>query len=45
MFASGKNRSSASGPLHTDFKLSADDGYLALLAPDGSVASEVQFPE
>lgn len=45
VFASGKNRSSASGQLHTDFKLSADDGYLALLAPDSSVASEVQFPE
>ena len=45
VFASGKNRTNPSAPLHTNFKLSADDGYLALLAPDGSVASAVQYPE
>lgn len=45
VFASGKDRNSPSGPLHTSFKLSSGDGYLALLAPDGSVVSEVQFPE
>lgn len=45
VFASGKDRANPASPLHTSFKLSADDGYLALLAPDGSVVSEVQFPE
>src|SRR5688572_10574448 len=34
VFASGKNRVDPSGRLHTDFQLSADGEYLALVAPD-----------
>lgn len=45
VFASGKNRTNPSSPLHTSFKLSPQDGYLALLDPSGGVASRVQFPE
>ena len=33
VFASDKNRTS--GPLHTNFKLDAEGGYLALVLPDG----------
>ena len=40
VFASGKNRVVPGAPLHTDFKLNADGEYLALLQPDGTVASE-----
>ncbi|GIT04668.1 MAG: hypothetical protein CM1200mP29_00790 [Verrucomicrobiota bacterium] len=38
VFASGKNRTAPSVPtarLHTNFRLSADGEYLALVAPDG----------
>ena len=35
VFASGKNRVDPAGRLHTGFQLSADGGYLALVAPDG----------
>jgi hypothetical protein len=35
VFASGKNRADPSRPLHTDFSLSADGEFLALVAPDG----------
>ncbi|KAL4425867.1 hypothetical protein ABPG75_009883 [Micractinium tetrahymenae] len=45
VFASGKNRTNPSSPLHTSFKLSPQDGYVALLTPSGSVASAVQFPD
>ena len=45
VFASSKDRAAPGKPLHTSFKLSADDGYLALLAPSGTPASEVQFPQ
>jgi hypothetical protein len=39
LFASEKNRTG--NPLHTNFKLSANGGYLALIRPDGkTVASE-----
>jgi hypothetical protein len=46
VFASGKDRAVAGAPLHTNFKLGADGEYLALFAPDGSVATEIapQFP-
>ncbi|HEX2747633.1 MAG TPA: lamin tail domain-containing protein, partial [Verrucomicrobiales bacterium] len=37
VFASGKNRTVAGAKLHTDFKLPASGGYLALTKPDGSV--------
>jgi hypothetical protein len=41
VFASGKNRAPATGELHTNFKLSRDGGYLALVRPDGhTVATE-----
>ncbi len=33
VFASGKSRST--GALHTNFKLAAEGGYLALVMPDG----------
>jgi hypothetical protein len=35
VFASGKNRTDPAARLHTDFQLSADGEYLALVAPDG----------
>lgn len=40
IFASGKDRATpAAGPLHTNFKLSADSGYLALVDPALTVVS------
>ena len=47
VFASGKNRAAAGSQLHTDFSLKASGEYLALLRPDGSVATEFAptFPE
>ena len=46
VFASGKDRAVAGAELHTNFKLSSDGEYLALFAPDGTVATEIapQFP-
>ena len=41
VFASGKNRTPTSGALHTNFKLSADGEYLALVAPGDSVLQEI----
>ena len=43
VFASGKNRTNAGAPLHTSFGLRADNGYFALLRPDGAMASEVAY--
>ena len=40
VFASGKNRTNPNAPLHTDFKLRKEGGYLALLNPNSGVASE-----
>ncbi len=40
VFASSKNRAVAGSPLHTNFKISGDGGYLGLIKPDGSVANE-----
>ena len=51
IFASGKNRAVAGQELHTNFKLSAGGEYLALIRPDGSIATEFspefppQFPD
>ncbi len=47
IFASGKDRTTAGQPLHTNFKLSADGEYLALIQPDGTIATEIspQFPQ
>jgi hypothetical protein len=36
VFASGKDRASSAGPLHTNFSLKAEGEYLALVAPDGA---------
>ena len=38
VFASGKNRAVAGQELHTDFSLTSDGDYLALVRPDGTVA-------
>ncbi|MFN0129659.1 MAG: LamG-like jellyroll fold domain-containing protein, partial [Verrucomicrobiales bacterium] len=40
VFASNKNRSAPDRPLHTNFRLSADGEYLALVRPDVSIATE-----
>jgi hypothetical protein len=41
VFASGKNRAVAGGPLHTSFQLDSAGEYLALVKPDGAtVANE-----
>ncbi|MFO1498710.1 MAG: lamin tail domain-containing protein [Verrucomicrobiota bacterium] len=47
IFASGTNRTVLGEPLHANLKLSANGEYLALLKPDGSVASEFNpaFPQ
>ena len=52
VFASNKNRRTPGRPLHTNFKLSADGEYLALVMPDGvTMATEFaptfppQFPD
>src|SRR5262249_25550211 len=47
VFASGKNRAIAGAPLHTDFSLKAGGEYLALVRPDGSIATEFApaFPQ
>lgn len=39
VFASGKDRAVATGVLHTNFKLSSDGGYLALIRPNGTIAT------
>jgi hypothetical protein len=46
VWASGKNRRAAGAPLHTNFKLASHGEYLALVRPDGSVASafKPQYP-
>src|SRR2546422_828341 len=40
VFASGTDRAVAGAELHANFKLKASGDYLALLRPDGSVATE-----
>ncbi len=42
VFASGKNRSV--GELHTNFKLAAEGGYLALVLPDGETVAHAYGP-
>jgi len=39
VFASGKDRRTPGAELHTNFKLDSDGEYLALLRPDGTVAT------
>lgn len=44
VFASGKDRILSNSPLHTDFRLPKEGGYLALLAPDGvTVVNEFNY--
>lgn len=45
IFASGKDRGAGDGWLHTNFRIPSQDGYLALVRPDGSVASEVSLAQ
>src|SRR6185436_2198371 len=47
VFASGKDRAVAGAELHTSFNLAAGGEYLALVKPNGSIASEFgeEFPE
>lgn len=47
VFASGKDRITADTPLHTNFDLPEQTGYLALVKPDGSsITTEyVDYPE
>ena len=40
VFASGKNRTNVGAELHTSFRLSAGGGYLALFAPESTVATK-----
>jgi len=40
VFASGKDRRTAGGELHTNFSLNQDGEYLALIRPDDSAATE-----
>ena len=40
VFASGKERYALNAPLHTNFKLNDDGGYLALARPNGAIVSE-----
>jgi hypothetical protein len=46
IFASGKNRSDQAHPLHTNFSLQREAGYLALVRPGGAeLASEFVYGE
>jgi len=40
VFASGKNRAGTNAPLHTNFKLNSETGYLALLNAEGLAVYE-----
>ena len=44
VFASGKARAAADAELHTDFRLSSDGEFLALVRPDGTVADAYTEP-
>jgi hypothetical protein len=44
VWASDKNRTNTSAPLHTNFRLSADGEYLALVAPDGTTVIHEYAP-
>jgi hypothetical protein len=43
VFASGKNRATSGAELHTNFQLDNGGGHLALLDPNGVVASEFNY--
>ncbi|MCC6232559.1 MAG: CotH kinase family protein, partial [Verrucomicrobiales bacterium] len=42
VFASGKNRTNATGRLHTHFRLNRNTGYLGLFRPGGGLASSFE---
>ena len=44
VFASDKNRATAGGELHTNFRLSGSGEYLALIAPDGTTITNQFSP-
>jgi hypothetical protein len=44
VFADGKDRAVSTNELHTNFRLSAGGGYLALVNPQGSVVSAFHYP-
>ena len=44
VFASGKNRVANPARLHTNFKLNADGGFLALVKPDGATFASAFSP-
>jgi len=41
VFASGKNRAHSGSELHTNFRLSSEGEFLALVKPDGLIASQL----
>lgn len=43
VFGSGKNRAGITGQLHTNFTLQRESGYLALVRPDQTIASEFTY--
>ncbi len=47
VYASGKDRANPGAPLHTNFRLSAEGEYLALVRPDGTVSDGFtpRYPE
>lgn len=44
VFASGKNRTLTNASLHANFTLQKEGGYLALIRPDLTIASEYEYP-
>ena len=44
VFASEKNRSKLNNPLHTNFRLKSNGGYLALVLADGATVSSTLGP-
>ncbi len=45
IYASGKDRTNPNAPLHTDFALNSDSGYLALVRPDGkTIVHQYDYP-
>lgn len=43
IYASAKDRSATNGQLHANFKLKKEGGYLALVRPDLTIASEYEY--
>ena len=43
VWASGKNRTIATGQLHTNFTLQKEGGYLALVRPNATIATEFTY--